>query len=75
VEARARGVEVQWSVWLDLRRGPSAFRGEVHVEYVVGHDLSDFESRERIMEKRRQLAPPQTRECQAQAVFLTFLRG
>jgi len=40
VEARARRVQIEWSVWFDLWWGPSTFRREVHVEHVVRHDLS-----------------------------------
>ena len=40
VEARARRVQIEWSVWFDFWWGPSTFRREVHVEHVVCHDLS-----------------------------------
>jgi len=41
VEARARRVQIEWSVWFDLWWGPSTFRREVHVEHVVCRDLSN----------------------------------
>jgi hypothetical protein len=42
VKARARWVEVEWSIRFNLRRGPSAVWRKVHIEHMVCRDLSNL---------------------------------
>ena len=75
VETRARRVQIEWPVWFDLRWGPSIFRREIHVEHVVCHDLSDLGLVSRLMEKHKDLVPPQTRGYWIRAIFWMLSRG